>query len=172
MRFRLAVWVSLLGLITSSCGTRVPHYDYQTLAHAAIQLGMDIEKEDNHFLYTESAEWLGVPYCVGGNDHKGIDCSGLVSAIYKKVYHKKLERNSEGQRKKNCSKVRKNNLQEGDIVFFHNGRNKRTATHVGIYLKQNKFIHASTSQGVIVSCLSEPYYQRCWMQGGRVKGIR
>ena len=63
----------------------------------------------------------------------------------------------------------KRNLQEGDLVFFHNGRKKRTATHVGIYLKDNKFIHASTSSGVIVSSLDEAYYRRCWMQGGRVK---
>ena len=102
---------------------------------------------------------------------KGTDCSGFTSAVYKKVYHHKLKRSSEEQRTKNCRKVAKRNLKEGDLVFFHNGRKKRKATHVGIYLKDGRFVHASTSRGVIVSRLEEDYYRRCWMQGGRVKGI-
>lgn len=65
----------------------------------------------------------------------------------------------------------KRKLQEGDLVFFHDGRRKKTANHVGIYLKDGKFIHASSSAGVIVSRLEEPYYRKCWMQGGRVKGL-
>ena len=107
---------------------------------------------------------------------RGVDCSGLTYNIYKKVYHKHLKRNSDDQRKENCRKVSKGKLQEGDLVFFHNGKNKRTATHVGIYLKDNRFIHASTSRGVIISSLNEDYYRkhwyrRVWMQGGRVKGL-
>ena len=112
-----------------------------------------------------------MPYRHGGSTHRGTDCSGFTSAVYKKVYHKKLQRNSEAQRTKDCRKVSKRKLQEGDLVFFHDGRRKKTANHVGIYLKDGKFIHASTSAGVIVSRLEEPYYRKCWMQGGRVKGL-
>ncbi len=155
-------------LFLSSCGTRAPHYNYRELARAAIRLDMDIEKDDNHQLYVEAARWIGVPYRAGGTSKRGVDCSGLTRNIYRKVYHKQLERNSDEQRKENCRKVRKGKLEEGDLVFFHNGRNKRRATHVGIYLKNNRFVHASSSQGVIVSALDEPYYRKCWMQGGRV----
>ena len=105
----------------------------------------------------ESAAWLGVPYRGGGNSKRGVDCSGLTSHLYKKVYHKKLKRNSDDQRTQDCHKVSKRNLREGDLVFFHNGRKKRIASHVGIYLKDNKFIHASTSRGVIISSLNEDY---------------
>ena len=161
----------LLTLLFSSCATRTPHADFRQLAKAAVRLDTDIAAQDNYRLYIEAANWIGVPYRAGGHDRRGVDCSGLVSVIYKNVYHKKLERNSDDQRTGNCYKVGKSHLREGDLVFFHNGRNRRTATHVGIYLKQNKFIHASTSRGVIVSRLTEPYYQKCWMQGGRVKGI-
>ena len=98
---------------------------------------------------------------------RGVDCSGLTSAIYKKVYRKELERNSEDQRKKDCRKVKKGKLKEGDLVFFHNGRKKKRATHVGIYLKDHKFIHASTSQGVIISTLDEEYWKKHWLSGGR-----
>lgn len=130
---------------------------------------MDIDLDDYHPLYVESAEWIGVPYRYGGNSKNGVDCSGLTCSIYKKVYHKTLRRNSEEQRTKDCKRIAKRKLQEGDLVFFHNGKKKREASHVGIYLKDKKFIHASTGQGVIVSSLEEPYYKKCWMEGGRVR---
>lgn len=168
MKKRLFLLTSLLVLLTS-CGTRAPHYDYRELAQAALRLDMDIDLKDNHRLYIESAQWIDVPYRTGGTSKRGVDCSGLTSNIYRAVYHKHLERSSDRQRTENCRKVRKGKLEEGDLVFFHNGRDKRRATHVGIYLKDGHFIHASTSQGVIVSQLDEPYYKRCWMQGGRVK---
>ena len=82
-----------------------------------------------------------------------------------------IDANSDAQRTEDCRKVSKRQLKEGDLVFFHNGRRKRVANHVGIYLKDGKFVHASTSSGVIVSRLEEPYYRKCWMQGGRVKGL-
>lgn len=155
-------------LTLSSCKTAAPRLNYQELVHAAISLDMDIDLDDNHRLYIESARWIGVPYRYGGNSLRGVDCSGLACAIYKKVYHTRLKRSSEEQRTKDCSRIARRNLREGDLVFFHNGRKKRTANHVGIYLKEERFIHASTSQGVIVSNLNEPYYKKCWMQGGRV----
>ena len=154
-------------LFFGSCRTATPHYDYQELARASVRLGIDIDMKDNHALYVESANWLGVPYRGGGSTKRGVDCSGLVYSIYKKVYHKELQRNSDGQRKKDCRKIRKSKLREGDLVFFHNGRKKKRATHVGIYLKNRKFIHASTSQGVIVSRLDEEYWNEHWLSGGR-----
>ena len=162
-------WLILCALtfFFGSCRTVTPRYDYQELAKASIRLGIDIEMKDNHALYVESSNWLGVPYRSGGTTKRGVDCSGLTSSIYKKVYHKDLERNSDDQRKKDCRKVKKGKLREGDLVFFHNGRKKKKATHVGIYLKDRKFIHASTSQGVIVSTLEEDYWKKHWLSGGR-----
>ena len=166
---RRLYWLILcvLAFFLGSCRTVTPRYDYQELARASVRLGIDIEMKDNHALYVESSNWLGVPYRNGGTTKRGVDCSGLTSSIYKKVYHKNLERNSEDQRKKDCRKVKKGNLREGDLVFFHNGRKKKRATHVGIYLKDRKFIHASTSQGVIVSTLDEDYWKKHWLSGGR-----
>lgn len=156
-------------MILTSCGTRAPHYDFQALARAAVRLDMDIDEKDNHALYIEAARWMGVPYRYGGKTTRGVDCSGLTTQIYKKVYHKKLKANADDQRAKNCRKVTKGKLEEGDLVFFHDGRSKRKATHVGVYLKNGKFIHASSSQGVIISQVNDPYYKKRWMQGGRVK---
>lgn len=163
----VAMCVAAIAL--SSCGTRRMNYDFRDLAVAAIRLDMDIEMNDNHKLYLEAADWIGTPYRYGGTTKKGVDCSGLTSAIYKKVYRKKLCRSSEEQRDRDCKKVLKRNLKEGDLVFFHNGKKKKKASHVGIYLKDGKFVHASTSVGVVVSSLNERYYDKHWLQGGRVK---
>ena len=63
----------------------------------------------------------------------------------------------------------KANKGEGDLLFFTSNRSKRKVAHVGIYLKNGKFIHASTSKGVIVSSLNEQYYTQYRLRGGRVK---
>ena len=75
----------LLPFLLGSCRTVAPSYNYQELARASVRLGMDIDMKDNHALYVESANWLGVPYRGGGNTKRGVDCSGLVYSIYKKV---------------------------------------------------------------------------------------
>lgn len=161
------IFTLLLPLILGSCRTVTPSYDYRELAKASLRLGIDIDLEDNHVLYIESARWLGVPYRTGGISFQGVDCSGLTANIYQKVYRKKLERSSDDQRKKDCRKVKKEKLREGDLVFFHNGRRKKKATHVGIYLKNRKFLHASTRQGVMISSLDEEYWDKHWLGGGR-----
>lgn len=153
----------------SSCKSSAPAYDYRKLAKAAIKLKMDIDRSDNHKLYVEASEWIGVPYRHGGANKRGTDCSGFTSSLYKKVYNKKLERSSQEQRDKNSFKIAKRNLREGDLVFFATTKSRKKASHVGIYLKNNKFIHASTGQGVIVSDLNEAYYKKCWLSAGRVK---
>ena len=168
MRFHNSILIpALFTILLSSCRSITPNYNYQEIAKASIRLGIDIEMDDNHSLYVEAASWLGVPYRNGGTSKRGVDCSGFTSSIYNKVYHKKLERSSEEQRKKDCRKISKGKLREGDLVFFHNGRKKKRATHVGIYLKNGKFIHASTSRGVIISQLKDSYWEKHWLSGGR-----
>lgn len=156
-------------IMMTSCGTHRMKYDFRDLAAAAIRLDMDIDMKDNHKLYIEASKWIGTPYRYGGTSKKGVDCSGLTSSIYKTVYGKRLKRSAEEQRDDDCYRVYKRNLKEGDLVFFHNGKKKRRASHVGIYLKEGKFIHASTSVGVVVSSLKEGYYEKHWLQGGRIK---
>lgn len=154
----------LLGL--SSCHTSAPRLDYRALARASVRLGMDIGPKDNHRLYLTAAEWIDTPYRPGGHTKRGTDCSGLASEIYRTVYRTHLPR-STGEQLKACRKVARRNLKEGDLVFFHNGKSRKKVTHVGIYLKDDRFVHASTSQGVIVSSLDEDYWRRCWLRGGR-----
>ncbi len=157
--------ILVLHLFTA-CRSITPSYNYRELARAGIALNLDIDENDNHQLYLEAAKWIGVPHSRGKNK-QGIDCSGLTCALFNKVYRIKLERSSDGQLKKNCYKIGKQNLKEGDLVFFHGKSSKRKASHVGTYLKNNKFIHTSTSRGVIVSDLNEYYWKTHWLTGGR-----
>lgn len=134
--------------------------------------GVRLTPNDNIFLYNEGAKWLGVPHRLGGLTKKGVDCSGFVTVMFREVYGKQLARSSADMLKHNCKKVSRANLKEGDLVFFRTGKGKKhVPNHVGIYLKNGKFIHTSTSSGVIVSSLSEPYYVRTWVAGGRVKDL-
>ncbi|MDO4756957.1 MAG: NlpC/P60 family protein [Parabacteroides sp.] len=126
--------------------------------------------DDNIFLYNEGAKWLGVPHRSGGLTKKGVDCSAFVSIIYREIYGKQLARSSADMLKYNCKKVSRSKLREGDLVFFRTTKGKKKIpTHVGIYLKNGRFIHTSSSKGVMVSSLNEPYYKRTWITGGRVK---
>lgn len=170
MRKQLTYILVVLGLTVSlsSCRTLAPRVDYKALARASVRLGVDIGLEDNHKLYIEAANWIGVPYRPAGDTKRGTDCSGLTSQLYRKVYRTKLARSTDGQ-KEESNKVARRNLREGDLVFFTSSRSGRKVAHVGIYLKDEKFIHASTSSGVIVSRLDEKYYTRHWMSGGRVR---
>ena len=170
----LLICITLSGII--SCSTqkqsvRYSKYDNKTISRLSKQFGIRLTQADNLSLYDACSQWLGVKHRLGGNTKKGVDCSGFALIIYKEVYGLKIERSSASILSKNCVTVNRNNLREGDLVFFKTSGSgsSKTPTHVGIYLKNGKFVHASTSKGVMVSSLSEPYYIRTWLTGGRVK---
>jgi lipoprotein Spr len=173
-RLSAAAWlaaVCVLLLTPVSCGTRrqlAPGAD--SPAELSRRFGLRITEKDNLRLYAVASQWMGTPYRFGGASRQGVDCSNFVSAVYRDVYGKRLAASSAGILSSNCRKVRRSGLREGDLVFFRTDRRKtKTPNHVGVYLKNNKFVHAATSRGVTVSSLSEPYYQRAWITGGRVK---
>ena len=93
----------------------------------------------------------------------------MVMMVYKRVYGKRLERNSAKIYSKNCRKISRGELREGGLVFFNTSKGRKGINHVGIYLKDHKFIHASSSRGVIVSNLDDDYYRRTFIAAGRVK---
>ena len=123
---------------------------------------------DNKRLYREVKSWLGVPYLYGGQSKTGADCSGFVMEVYKVVYGKNIQRNSAKIFQQNCREIKKSDLSEGDLVFFcTRATNTGTINHVGLYLKENKFAHAS-SRGVVVADLNQNYWTAHWVAAGRV----
>lgn len=130
---------------------------------------LQVDASDNQALYQEIKSWLGTPYAGGGHTkHVGTDCSGFVMEIYLTVYGMQLERRGSLMYSNNCVAINKSQLSEGDLVFFHDGSGTRIS-HVGIYLKDNKFAHASSSRGVIIDDLGSDYYLRHYYGAGRIK---
>ncbi|MDF9828898.1 lipoprotein Spr [Parabacteroides sp. PF5-6] len=173
-RFIITLWLCLMFFLFASCGSKkqavVLPADFKGPKELSRLYGVKITPNDNIYLYNEGSRWLGVPHRLGGNTKKGVDCSGFVAIIYREVYGKQLARSSADMLKHNVKKVGRSRLQEGDLVFFRtDGSRKKTPNHVGIYLKNGRFIHTSTSRGVMVSSLSEPYFTRSFITGGRVK---
>ena len=117
------------------------------------------------YLYYQVYDWVGTRYKYSGKNKKGIDCSGFVSEMYKNTYCIDLN-GSSGSIYTQVKPVGKDDLQEGDILFFKIKRNQ--ISHVGVYLGNNKFAHASVHSGVIVSDLDEQYYKRYFYKGGRL----
>jgi cell wall-associated NlpC family hydrolase len=132
------------------------------------KLDIKLDSKDNTKLYKEVKGWLGTPYKYAGHSKDGADCSGFVMEVYNSVYNKAIERNSAKIFEKNCKEIDKDDLREGDLVFFNNG-NDSNINHVGIYLKQGKFAHASSSRGVVISDLAQNYYVKHFQVAGRVK---
>lgn len=162
--------IALMLLLFSSCSSVAPKLDYAKLVSAADRLGVAIDYGDNYQLYIESAKWMGTPYCYGGVTSKCVDCSGFVHSVYKRVFRVNLSRSSAEQFRNDCWPISRRKLKEGDLVFFSSGKKGRgKINHVGIYLKDGKFIHSSTSRGVVVSDLDDDFYKSHWYSGGRVK---
>lgn len=134
-----------------------------------LTLDIKLDRHDNKRLYREIKSWLGTPYKYAGHSRSGTDCSGFVMEVYQAVYHLSLQRNSQKIFEKNCDKIDKDKLHEGDLVFFNTGNKNRRINHVGIYLKEGKFAHASSSRGVTVSDIREKYYVKHFVVAGRVR---
>ena len=128
-------------------------------------LNKEIDTLENPLLFQTVYEWLGTPYKYSGDCRDGIDCSGFVCMLYQKVYGTELAQSS-SEIFKDVKPVKKNSLKEGDLVFFR--IRKKRVSHVGIYLGNNKFAHASVQNGVIISDLDEPYYKKYFFKGGKI----
>ncbi len=129
-------------------------------------LGISITDASFLDLYREAADWLGTRYRRGGMSRKAVDCSGFTNLIYKNVFNQQLDRVSTTIAKNLKESVSKEDLMPGDMVFFSTFK-KKYINHVGVYLGDGKFIHASIKKGVIVSSLTEGYYSKAWRKGGR-----
>lgn len=129
------------------------------------RVNLPITSCDDTTLYLFVADWLGTPHKLGKCSKKGVDCSCFVKLLYENVYAKKSPRSAhemyEGSRK-----VSNRELAEGDLVFFRIKSNK--VSHVGVYLKDGWFAHASSSKGVIINNLSETYYKKYYSGAGRL----
>lgn len=131
----------------------------------AILLDTYIESITNINLFETIDEWWGTSYCMGGVSKSCVDCSGFTGNIMRDIYRINLPRTASEQYAAS-NRVERDNLKEGDLIFFKTKRGY--INHVGIYLHNNKFVHASTSSGVMISDMGENYWQGKYAGGGRV----
>jgi len=115
-------------------------------------------------LYAQYDEWKGTRYQLRGLSKNGIDCSGFVHMTFKSKLGVVLPRSSDSQAELGID-VSKNQLQAGDLVFFKTGR---TVRHVGVYLEDGRFLHASTKLGVVISRLNESYWKSAYWKAKRL----
>lgn len=120
----------------------------------------------NVMLYRFIDEWYGVKYRMGGTSKSGIDCSAFVQNLYQYVFGMNLLRTAcmqfESARYISCI----DDLKEGDLVFFKIGTSR--ISHVGVYLKNNFFVHSASSKGVSIANLSTAYWAKYFAGGGRI----
>lgn len=132
-----------------------------------ILLNSVAEKLTNLTLLQVMDKWWGTRYCLGGSTENCIDCSAFTQLIAREVYGLSVPRTAQEQF--GVSEIiERDELKEGDLVFFHTRGKKSAITHVGVYITNNKFVHASTSNGVSISDLDESYWKPKFRGGGRI----
>lgn len=165
MKQRIWLIVAVMALVVSGCsshrkvaGTTKPG---ERMAHVVPSTPKQVKQ-----LVAEARKWIGTPYAYGGHSRRGTDCSGFVMEIFGKVYDLKLPRSSAMQQQYSRPLKRKE-LQPGDLIFFATGRNGRVS-HVGLYIGDNRMIHASGSKGVMEASLAQAYWTQNYHSAGRV----
>ncbi len=144
--------VCLISLIFESCHSTRP----------AETKGLHREKPNTR-LIQEIEGWIGTPYKYGGESRRGADCSGFVKAVYLEVFGISLPRTSQAMLEGSTG-INPDQLKPGDLVFFEISKKNY---HVGIYVGERKFAHASEKKGVIYSSMDDPYYQKTFIKAGR-----
>ncbi len=156
---RQALLVVLLSLGLTGCAThtvRTPDSAMPPLPPNATALETALRAQYQH--------WAGTPYRYGGSGANGIDCSGFVRQALGAIHNRSLPRTT-GQQARLGRAITRSALTAGDLVFFKTGSPGR---HVGIYISDGRFMHASSSRGVTISNLANRYWRRHYWQARRL----
>ncbi len=142
--------------------------EMQSFIKGGVELKLDTGRKKPKQIIHTAEKYLGTPHCMGGTTKKCLDCSGLtyLSFTANKI---NIPRRSQDQARYGKIVLNKNELKKGDLVFFTKSYNSPDyITHVGIYLGNNRFIHVSTSKGVIITEIQNPWWSERFVFGTRV----
>lgn len=151
------LWLALSAFLLVGCQSQMsesPHY----------ASGLSDPAYARSALYEQYQAWQGVPYRTGGASRRGVDCSAFMQLTFREQFAMQLPRDTDSQAHLGRA-VSSRQLRPGDLVFFNIGRSTR---HVGVVVEKNKFLHASSSKGVMISDLNQPYWQRYYWQARRL----
>ncbi len=145
-------------------------YKIETIWEAMLDDGEVSEYTDNgiskHEFLEDISDWIGTPYRFGGTTRQGIDCSAFMREIYRDALKIELPRTANEQFAFG-KVIKEDDLKFGDMIFFKT-KGYAPITHVGVYLGNDQFAHASSRGGVMISDLSSPYYTRTFKGGKRL----
>lgn len=158
IRIAGALWLTLLLV---GCGM-APVHEQPSAPAGRIDLANKMQVK--RALYDQFEQWRAVKYKSGGLSRDGVDCSGFVYLTFNSRLGIDLPRSTDQQVLVGKS-ITQNDLTPGDLVFFRTGKSTR---HVGIYLEDGKFVHASTDKGVMISRLSDNYWARAYWKSIRI----
>ncbi len=158
MRLALQQTLLLCGMLLLLCACQSPN------GNQASHSRLGSEEEVRSALFAQYDEWQGVPYRPGGQSKRGVDCSGFVQLTFRERFGLQLPRDTRGQSTLGAP-ISNRGLQPGDLLFFKTGRRSQ---HVGIFIQDGQFLHASTSKGVIISDMENPYWQQTYWQSRRL----
>jgi len=131
----------------------------------AVLLSTPAEEVKNKKMFEFIDDWYGTPYRLGGTTKKGVDCSAFSQFLFASVYGLSIPRTAREQYNL-TSRISRTQLNEGDLIFFNT---RGGISHVGVYLQNNKFVHASTSGGVMISDIFDEYWAKKFVGVGRLK---
>lgn len=150
----------------SSNSNRDKSANYADLsAKYANMLDVPTSSISNKALYQFIDDWYGTPYQYGGQTLDGVDCSGFVGNLLREVYNKNVPRTTTLIEEK-ARPIPKSKLDEGNLVIFDIDGKK--SSHIGVYLQNGHFVHASSSKGVIISDLSSEYYSKHFSKAAKL----
>ena len=131
----------------------------------SVLLNTPAEEVRNTKMFEFIDDWYGTPYRLGGTTKKGVDCSAFSQFLFAAVYGFSIPRTAREQYNL-TTRISRTELKEGDLIFFNT---RGGISHVGVYLQNNKFVHASTSGGVTISDIFDEYWARKFVGVGRLK---
>ncbi len=168
MKLFLFSWL-LLGLIhCQASGTANAGSTHESSVGNQIAISPTDKAPQSHLmaLFQRHEVWQNTPHKIGGFDHNGVDCSGFVVLTFAEEFGIDLPRSTQDQAKIG-NEIPAHTMNTGDLVFFKIPNQKRYY-HVGIYLENQKFLHASSSKGVTISDLNNSYWHSNYWKSIRV----
>lgn len=166
-RVRFCTAAALMVVSLSGCATS---------ATAPVSDGRPVSQRPEHVdsgavtrgLYDQLEQWRGTRYRLGGLGKRGIDCSGPIHVVYRDMFGRHLPRTTDEQKEAGRA-VKRRALAPGDLVFFKTGTFQR---HVGIYVEDGMFIHASRRSGVRLSSLAGGYWRDHYWKARRASAVQ
>lgn len=155
--------IAVVLIFIQGCASKQVVYNHQP-RRIPVAENPVLSKENVVLLKRHYEQWRGTPYVDGGMSTKGVDCSGFTALAYRNVFRLSLPRTASEQAESG-QEVARASLKSGDLVFFNTGQSKK---HVGIYLADDQFMHASVSKGVTLSSLDNSYWQERYWQARRL----